>query len=157
MAAVYTFGSLLQLLGAIITGAGLFYAWNRTSRRFDEWRSSLQSPWEQLRAFMASRGRGMTLEGSGELLVEVGLVGEMELTRGGTVEERLTAGREEVQDLDGRLTKSLSSIPAEIDNAVASEFGRFESLSNAIAVKDIYWALAGIAVGAVGIVVQMCA
>jgi hypothetical protein len=51
----------------------------------------------------------------------------------------------------------LSSIPAEIDSAVASEFGRFESLSNAIALKDIYWALAGIAVGGVGIVVQLCA
>jgi hypothetical protein len=39
----------------------------------------------------------------------------------------------------------------------ATELGHLESLSKAVELKDIGWALAGIAVDAVGIVVQLCA
>ena len=105
MAAVDTFGSLLQLLGAIITGAGLFYAWNRASRRFDEWRGTLQTRLKELRAFVVSLGRALTREAFTDLAVAVNdTVGikdevETELTRGGTVEERLRRVEKEAEDL----------------------------------------------------------
>jgi hypothetical protein len=56
-----------------------------------------------------------------------------------------------------RLRKLSSGIREEIDDAIATELGHPESLSKAVELKDIGWALAGIAVDAVGIVVQLCA
>jgi hypothetical protein len=50
-----------------------------------------------------------------------------------------------------------SGIREEIDDAIATELGHPESLSKAVELKDIGWAQAGIAVDAVGIVVQLCA
>ncbi|MGB8503784.1 hypothetical protein, partial [Mycobacterium sp.] len=73
------------------------------------------------------------------------------------VEERLRRVEKETEDLAGRLTKSFSSIPEEIEKAITTEIGRFESLSNAIEVKDIYWTLAGVALGAVGIAIRIFA
>jgi hypothetical protein len=55
------------------------------------------------------------------------------------------------------LRKLSSGIREEIDDAIATELGHPESLSKAVELKDIGWALAGIAVDAVGIVVQLCA
>jgi hypothetical protein len=48
----------VQLLGVIITGGGLLYAWNRASHGFDVWRDTLQARLKELLAFIASRGRG---------------------------------------------------------------------------------------------------
>lgn len=90
------------------------------------------------------------------MVVTVELTGEGEVTRGGTDEQRLRRVEKEVEDLSDRLTKTLASVHAEIDDAIATELERFKSLSNVIAVKDIYWSIAGVAVGAFGIVVQMC-
>jgi hypothetical protein len=57
-----------------------------------------------------------------------------------------------------RVSRKLSSgIREEIDDAIATELGHPESLSKAVELKDIGWAMAGIAVDAVGIVVQLCA
>jgi hypothetical protein len=148
-------GSWLELLGAVITGAGLFHAWNRASGRFTAWRNTMQLRLADLNAFLASGG--MTFEGAAEdLAVQVGLTAAGEVTRSGTAEERLLTVEKKVEDLEDCLTKSLSSI-GKIDNGIATELGRFESLANVIAVRDIYWALAGVAVGAVGIAVGMCA
>jgi hypothetical protein len=55
------------------------------------------------------------------------------------------------------LRKLSSGIREEIDDAIATELGHPESLSKAVELKDIGWAMAGIAVDAVGIVVQLCA
>jgi hypothetical protein len=55
------------------------------------------------------------------------------------------------------LRKLSSGIREEIDDAIATELGHQESLSKAVELKDIGCALAGIAVDAVGIVVQLCA
>jgi hypothetical protein len=55
------------------------------------------------------------------------------------------------------LIASLTSIPSEIEKAVATELGRFESQSNAIHLRDIYWTVAGVAVGAVGIAIHIFA
>jgi hypothetical protein len=55
------------------------------------------------------------------------------------------------------LRKLSSGIREEIDDAIVTELGHPESLSKAVELKDIGWALAGIAVDAVGIVVQLCA
>jgi hypothetical protein len=49
-----------------------------------------------------------------------------------------------------RLRKLSSGIREEIDDAIATELGHPESLSKAVELKDIGWALAGIAVDAVG-------
>ena len=84
--------------------------------------------------------------------MQVGLTGTGEVGRSRAPEERLLTLEKKVEDLD----KSLSSIP-KIEDAIATELGRFESLANVIAVRDIYCALAGVAVGAIGIAVGMCA
>jgi hypothetical protein len=78
-------------------------------------------------------------------------------TPSGTEPERLRRVEKETESLDDRLRKLSSGIREEIDDAIATELGHLESLSKAVELKDIGWALAGIAVDAVGIVVQLCA
>ena len=146
-----TIGNSLQLLGAGITGAGLFHAWNRASHKFDEWRNTMWRGFGDLNAFLASGGT--TFGGAAEdTAVQMGLTAAGKVGRSRTPEERLLTLEKKVKDLD----ESLSSIP-KIDEAIATELDRFKSLSNVIAVKDIYCALAGVAVGAIGIAVGMCA
>jgi hypothetical protein len=48
-----------------------------------------------------------------------------------------------------------STLRAEIDDAIATELQKFEALSNAIRLRDIYWALVGIVVSAAGLVCQL--
>jgi hypothetical protein len=78
-------------------------------------------------------------------------------TPSGTEPERLRRVEKETESLDDRLRKLSSGIREEIDDAIATELGHPESLSKAVELKDIGWARAGIAVDAVGIVVQLCA
>jgi hypothetical protein len=99
----------------------------------------------------------MTREVSAELAVTVKAVAAVEVTRAGTAEERLRRVEREIDGLNGRLTEALASISVEIDNAIATEFGQFESLSNVIKANDICWAVAGLAVGAVGILIRIFA
>ena len=51
-----TIGNSLQLLGAGITGAGLFHAWNRASHKFDEWRNTMWRGFGDLNAFSRQAG-----------------------------------------------------------------------------------------------------
>jgi hypothetical protein len=146
-----TIGNSLQLLGAVITGAGLFHAWNRASGRLDAWRKAMQRGFGELNTFLVSGGT--TFKGAAEdTALQIGLTATGEVGRSHTPEERLLTLEMTVV----ALVESLSSIP-KIDEAIATELDRFKSLSDVIAVKDIYCALAGVAVGAIGIAVAMCA
>jgi hypothetical protein len=84
----------------------------------------------------------MTQEVDAHQVTEAERSASVEVTRGGTEPERLRRVEKETESLD---------------DAIATELGHPESLSKAVELKDIGWALAGIAVDAVGIVVQLCA
>jgi hypothetical protein len=99
----------------------------------------------------------MTQEVDAHQVTEAERSASVEVTRGGTEPERLRRVEKETESIDGRLRKLSSGIREEIDDAIATELGHPESLSKAVELKDIGWALAGIAVDAVGIVVQLCA
>jgi hypothetical protein len=152
-----TLGNWLQLLGYVITAAGLFHAWKRASSRFDEWRDTLRTRLTELRAFVASRGQGVKREGGADLAIGFKTDAGGEVQRGGTDPERLKRVEHEVEDLQDGFKKLTSSLPAQINDAIAADLEKLESLSNAIRLKDISWAIAGIAVSAAGIIIQLCA
>jgi len=154
---VQTLGNWLQLLGYVITAAGLFHAWRRASSRFDEWRDTLRTRLTQLRAFVASRGRGVKREGGADSTFGWKAEAAGEVQRAGTDPERLKRVEQEVDEPQDSFRKLTSSLPVQIDDAIATELEKLESLSNAIRLKDISWAIVGIAVSAAGIIVQLCA
>lgn len=148
-------GTALQLLGIIITGLGLLHAWNTASGRFNEWRNTLRGRLTELRAFVASRDRGMTRQASAGLTVQAQTEAGAQVTRGGTSDERLRRVEDDYDKLNNQLRQMTSTLRAEIDDAIVTELQRFEALSNAIRLKDIYWALVGIVVSAAGLVCQL--
>jgi hypothetical protein len=84
-----TLGTALQLAGSVITFGGLLYAWHIASGRLAQWRDAVKGQLAQLRNSIASMGRGTTHQASATLTVQPEFKAEMELIRGGTMEERI--------------------------------------------------------------------
>jgi hypothetical protein len=133
-----TAGTSLQLIGALVTAAGLLYAWNRASGRFDQWRNSVMSKLGELRAQVASKGKA-----DAHVQVDVQTNVGMGLTRPGTLDERLQRVENELSELPGKTKKA-------IENAIDEKLAEFDATGRGFAVKDIYWALGGIGLGAFG-------
>jgi hypothetical protein len=133
-------GTSLQLLGAFVTAIGLFYAWNRASTRFDQWRQSVRSTLNGLRAQVARRNRGAI---DAELRVGVDRSAGMTVGRSGTVEERLLRVENEISELPGQTKQT-------IESAINDKLAEFDATGKGFTVKDIRWALVGLGIAALG-------
>jgi hypothetical protein len=133
-----TAGTSLQLLGAVVTAMGLFYAWNRASGRYDQWRNSVTSKLGDLREQITRKGKADANLQIGFQTDVGGVIG-----RPGTVEERLHSVENQISEIPGKTEKA-------IENAIDEKLAEFDATGKGFAVKDISWALVGICIGVLG-------
>lgn len=135
MTAMQTAGTVLQLVGAVITGSGLLYAWNRASGQFDQWRQGITSKLAAARARVTGRYSAVfSLDVTPSIRVE----GEVFPPPGSPPEDRLLRVEQTLAELPGRTKKEIEAVEAAIDKKLAE----FDATGKGFAVKDIYWALA---------------
>lgn len=138
------FSAILQLFGAAVTAAGLLYAWNRASGKFDEWRNDVRARLAERRARIA-RERA-PYEASVNLTVtpSLSVTASVNLAQTGTVEERLHRAENALATLPGQVDKT-------IEAALDAKLAELDAMRKAFDVQDIYVALAGIAMTALGV------
>lgn len=147
MTALQVAGNSLQLLGVVITGLGLLYAWNRASGRFDQWRQSVTSMLAELRAKLTPR-TGVI---GAAVVVEPEITASATVRHPGETEERLDRIEDNLATLPGQIKKEIKAVEAAMDEKLAE----FDATGKGIAVKDIYWALGGIGIQVVGYVLSL--
>jgi hypothetical protein len=145
----------VQLIGNAVTAGGLLYAWNRATKRFTRWREGLAQRIGQLHALVAERlardsvvGVDAVFGGEGSLTATADATGTGVLGR--TVEERLA-------NLERQHQQALAALPDQIDAAIVDKLGDLDAAANTFRLRDIYWTLAGLAVGGVGQVLALVA
>lgn len=142
------FGGCLQLVGAGVTAAGLFYAWNRASEKFDDLRNVARVKLAELREQIARRRAPNEVSFGLELTPSLEMSASVDLSPTGTVEERLH-----------RAENRLATLPGEVDKAIEVALGakvaEVEAKRNAFDVQDIYAALAGIAITGIGVLLTL--
>jgi hypothetical protein len=83
------------------------------------------------------------------------LSAEVTLKRGGTDDERLTQLENDYNNLLNQLAHQESRLRNEINEAIADALDKFEKLSDAVRLRDIYPVLVGIAVSIAGYLCQL--
>ena len=136
-------GTVLQLIGVLVTGLGLLHAWNRASRWFDEWLDGVKRLRSRviLRADVAIEVTPR-LEGHGELTVTA---------RAADPENRLLNIEKRLDDLPGQIDTKIQAAEAAMDERLAE----LDASGKSFAVKDIYWALRGIGIQVLGYLVSL--
>jgi hypothetical protein len=137
-----TAGTSLQLLGALFTAAGLLYAWNRSSGRFDQWRDSIVFGLIELRGQLSRQPAAFNVGVDEQFDMQAGA----EVIRPGMDEERLHRIENDVTTLLRQAGQVNEATKAAIDE----KLGVFSASGKGFAVRDISWALVGIGVGALG-------
>jgi hypothetical protein len=137
-------GTSLQLSGAVVAFTGFLYAWNRASHRFSSWIDSVKSTLNQLR----SKITRATSDVSAELKIGVELSAGATVNHPGTPEERLSRIENTLSELPGKLNEAT-------ENAIGDAISQFDSEQKAFAVKDLYWALGGLAIQVIGYVMSL--
>ena len=92
-----TAGTALQLIGALVTAYGLFYAWNRIAATFDQWRRGVVSNFAEWREQATGKHKA-----AADRLVAVRAETDGMVGRPGTPEERLIRVEREVSTLLGQ-------------------------------------------------------
>ena len=133
----------MQIIGALVTAAGLLYAWNRASGRYEQWRGQLVDKLAEVRRQIVDR-RNRGIELNTTITVEQQL--DIDVLRPGSRDERLF-----------RLEQEVSALIAgdQMRNVVDEKLADFDAEGKAFAVRDIWWALGGIMIGVVGLVLQL--
>jgi hypothetical protein len=144
----------LQLIGTAVTAAGLLYAWNRATARFTRWRAALAQRIAQVHALVID---GVTPPNVARVNADFTSTGSLsatvEVVGGGTVdsvEDRLAR-------LEQRHQVAVAALPDQIDRAIDDRLGDLDAEANTLARRDIYLALLGLAIGAVGQVLGVIA
>lgn len=166
-----TIGNSLQLAGSIITLGGLAYAWHITTGRITQLLDNARA-W--LLSFRKSVDQWIVLEpitGSGEFGTMSVTIGPMTPSGvghvdNGTDEERLArletenARRaDEIRDVQNKLSKEINQEISKVQDMMRKEIDSaledFKRSSDAIRLKDIWPAMAGLVVSIVGIAWQL--
>jgi hypothetical protein len=92
---------------------------------------------------------------AGHLTSHAELSADVTLKRGGTDDERLTRLENDHNTLLNELAKQESRFRAEISEAKAAVLKDFQTLSNAIRLKEAYLAVGGILVSIAGYICQL--
>lgn len=147
--------TVLQLLGAVVTGAGLLYAWNRASGRFEQWRHTVmsirQSAISKLAAVRAQATGHYTGDASAVITSTATAEGMVTRRTADPPEVRLDRIEQEVAQLASRTKEDIEAVETGIDEKLAA----LDANGKAFAVKDIYWALGGILIQITGYLVRL--
>ncbi|UVO10875.1 hypothetical protein NM962_12635 [Mycobacterium sp. SVM_VP21] len=142
------FGSGLQILGAGVTAYGLFRAWNRASGKFDQLLEDVQAWWANWRVQRARKREPYTTSFVVDVPPSLSMAADLDLSQTGTPEERLRRAENELATLPGRVDEAISAALREVVAVLKVERNAFE-------VRDIYAAMAGIAIAGIGVVVAL--
>ncbi|OHU75743.1 hypothetical protein [Mycobacteroides chelonae] len=138
-------GFLIQIVGAVITGVGLFVAWDRASTRSNNWRN-------KIRDFRAGLPRRLAeLRGDNVITPEPATLTLTGHTPGVSVvpvdpEERMTYVLKTLVQLDIRLDG--------IDAVIEKEAAELSQADKLIEVRDIGWAIVGLGVSLFGFLIE---
>lgn len=154
-----TFGTWLQLTGAIITLGGLVWAWRKTSGRVDQWRDAMSDWYVQMLESIATRLTPPPAAPGGPGTLSVTLpkptmqaVGSV---NSGTDEQRLARLETENARRADEIREAAAALRIEIDQAVADALRTVQADANTVRLHDIYPALFGILVSIAGYVCQL--
>lgn len=144
-------GFLIQMIGAITTGVGLFIAWDRASGRFERWRKRMRESIAGLPARLAERrGDNVITPEPGRIEVVMGKPGVSmtgTVKAPGTAEERLTSVEAAIAEMNVR-------IDARIKAAIDDELTEVDEADKLFAARDISCAILGLVISAIGFVIE---
>ncbi|MBE5471597.1 hypothetical protein [Mycobacteroides abscessus] len=119
-------GFWIQMLGNLVTGLGLLFAWYRASGRFIQWRKAIRQSMVELRAGIAElRGDNIITPGAALIKIEGG-------TPDVSVSDQPVTPEERIRGL------------------VDSAFAREDKQSKVFQRRDIYPALCGLIISTIG-------
>jgi cutinase-like protein len=152
-----TLGTWLQLIGNVIIFSVLLHVVWTGSRRIKTVRDAVVDQLTQLGNAIASLGAPPPPPPTiaGHLTSHADLSADVTLKRGGTDDERLTRLENDHNTLLNELAKQESRFRAEISEAKAAVLKDFQTLSNAIRLKEAYLAVGGILVSIAGYICQL--
>ncbi|UAK34630.1 hypothetical protein K8O92_12765 [Nocardia asteroides] len=164
-----TVGDVVELIGTLITAAGLAYAWHKASGRlrgivqaFNDWKANLRT--------ISSGRRDVTVQATAAQAFAFS-EGAVVVTRSPAVDadrpvavqlrnlgEQVQAVRDDIRSTNERIDE-LRNAPKlsrqDVDNAVADALSDFKLELDVLATKDLTVALIGIGTTATGIIVGM--
>lgn len=161
-------GDVLQLVGALITAYGLFYAWERLTGRIAKWRQRFGAALAAARAKLTGRSEHRIVRANDmaigwdraaalklEHTVDTTAPLEDQVARLVVVTQRL---REELEQTEQQVSELQDRPGLTIDDvnaAIAEALSGIEATQTPNAVRDLRWALFGLGVTALGIVIGM--
>ena len=144
-------GTSLELLGAIVTGGGLMWAWSRASGRFKKWRTKVEEGLNRANHRLKRISGGVTHELQAALDVHVGMRASAEVTKNQPLADRVAAIERTFDALKTSVgANTPASLQDKLEEEIQEEFAELQSLENAIAVRDIAVALIGLLITFVG-------
>ncbi|WP_067573668.1 hypothetical protein [Nocardia acidivorans] len=164
-----TIGSAVELVGTLITGCGLVYAWNRLTGRFTRLRVGLAKLGAQVKGKLVAPGaieaRAITIGGEGTLTASARAVYPVNSSapledKVARLIEIVNALRADIDATNARIDVVRDSPVVTIEtvgSAVAEAVSGLEVVQASTALRDLGWAMFGILVTAVGIVLGMVA
>ncbi|BAX98801.1 hypothetical protein MSTE_03500 [Mycobacteroides stephanolepidis] len=138
-------GFLVQIVGAVITGVGLFVAWDRASIRSNNWRDKIKD----FRAGLLGRLAG--LRGDNVITPKPGA-----LTVTGHTPGVINAPVDPKERID-YILKMLSQLDIRIDginSAIETEVAELSQAEKLVEVRDIGWAIVGLGVSLFGFLIE---
>jgi hypothetical protein len=150
-------GTWLQLIGNGITAVVLLYVIATGSMRIKTVRDAVVSQLTQLVNTITSLGATppTTHQATGHLTMHTQLSASATLKRSGTPDQRITQLENDYNTLLNQLAQQESKLRTEINQAKAAVLQDFQSLSDAIRLKEAYLAVLGIGVSIVGYICQL--
>ncbi|MEV6225370.1 hypothetical protein AB0M13_27315 [Nocardia fluminea] len=161
-------GDITQLVGALITAYGLFYAWERLTGRIAKWRQKVNRLATAAKAKLLGQTEHTTIEANETVIgwdvasvlkinhpIDTTAPLEDQVARLVVVTQRLRDGIDEIQEqiLEIRDRPTLSM--DEVRTAITEALSGVEITQTPHAVRDLRWALFGLFVTAVGILIGM--
>lgn len=152
-----TFGTWLQLIGTSITALVLVYVIATSSQRIIAVRQAVAGQLTQLATAIANLGATppTTHQVTAHLAVHAELSADVTLKRFGTDDERITRLENDYNALLNQIREQASELRAEINQAKVSVLQDFQSLSDAIRVREAYVAVFGLVVSIAGYICQL--
>ncbi|MBF9326059.1 hypothetical protein [Mycobacteroides chelonae] len=138
-------GFLIQIVGAVITGLGLFVAWDRASIRSNEWRNKISEFRAGLSERLARpRGDNVITPKPGTLTLTGHTPGVINAPV--DPEERMNYVLKALAQFDIRLDG--------IDAVIEKEVTELSQAEKLIEVRDIGWAIIGLGVSLFGFIIE---
>ncbi|MEU6184540.1 hypothetical protein [Nocardia sp. NPDC047038] len=164
-----TVGDVVELIGTLITAAGLFYAWHKASgrlsrivRAFNDWQADLRRVLRGRRQeTVQAQGTDVIAVADAAAVVEPGPAVDTSKSVPEQIQslgEQIRAARIDLRNTNARVD-GLRDAPKlgrdDVDNAVADALSDFKLELDVLATADLTVALIGIGTTAVGIIIGM--